>query len=120
MGSILSNGVLQFCFTNYCEAGLEQVRVLPRAGEEGSFISPPRPTGSGRASAAPTSTERPWTEDVCDRGKVLGMHAHGLMSACVNARVCACSHTHTYVSVHGRDVVGLSQSPEEKRRTNAP
>lgn len=50
------------------------------------------------------------------REKVWGMHAHGLMSACVNACVCLCAH----VSVHGRDVVGLSQSPEGRRRTNAP
>ena len=53
---------------------------------------------------------------VCEREKVWGMHAHGLMSACVNACVCLCAH----VSVRGRDVVGLSQSPEGRRRTNAP
>lgn len=53
---------------------------------------------------------------ICVREKVWGMHAHGLMSACVNACVCLCTH----VSVHGRDVVGLSQSPEGRRRTNAP
>lgn len=47
---------------------------------------------------------------------MLGMYAHGLMSACVNA--CVCLHAH--VIVHARDVVGLSQSPEERRRTNAP
>lgn len=29
---------------------------------------------------------------VCVWVKVLGMHAHGLMSACVNARVCVCAH----------------------------
>lgn len=45
-----------------------------------------------------------------------GMHAPGLMSACVNAYVCLCVH----VSAHGRDVAGLSQSPEGRRRTNAP
>lgn len=52
----------------------------------------------------------------CVREKVWGMHAHGLMSACVNACVCLRAH----VSVHERDAVGLSQSPEERRRTNAP
>lgn len=50
------------------------------------------------------------------REKVWGMHAHGLMSACVNACVCLRAH----VSVHERDAVGLSQSPEGRRRTNAP
>lgn len=50
------------------------------------------------------------------RKKVWGMQAHWLMSACVNAYVCMCAH----VSVRGRDVVGLSQSPEGRRRTNAP
>lgn len=42
--------------------------------------------------AAPTFTECPWTEDVCVREKVWGMHAHGLMSACANACVCLCAH----------------------------
>ena len=29
---------------------------------------------------------------MCVREKVWGMHAHGLMSACVNACVCLCAH----------------------------
>lgn len=53
---------------------------------------------------------------MCVKEKVWGMRAHGLMSACVNACVCLSAH----VSVRGRDVVGLSQSPEGWRRTNAP
>lgn len=50
------------------------------------------------------------------RKKVWGMHARGLMSACVNACVCLRAHA----IVHERDAVGLSQSPEGRRRTNAP
>lgn len=72
-------------------------------------MSPLRPAGERLGScavkqqasalqAALTFTECPWTEDVCEREKVWGMHAHGLMSACVNARVCVC--VCVCVSVH--------------------